>query len=62
MPCLLDLQGMLAGTLVCPVTRTPLRLSDTGNELISDAADLAFPIRDGVPILLVREARTLQTD
>ncbi|WP_425516637.1 Trm112 family protein [Sphingobium phenoxybenzoativorans] len=53
---------MLAGTLVCPVTRTPLRLSDTGNELISDAADLAFPIRDGVPILLVREARTLQTD
>ncbi|WP_083276856.1 Trm112 family protein [Sphingobium phenoxybenzoativorans] len=52
---------MLAGTLVCPATRTPLRLSDTGNELISHAAGLAFPIRDGVPILLVREARTLQT-
>jgi uncharacterized protein YbaR (Trm112 family) len=55
----LDLSGMLAGILVCPVTRTPLRLREDGNELISDAAGLAFPIRDGVPVLLVREARPL---
>jgi uncharacterized protein YbaR (Trm112 family) len=43
--------------LVCPVTRTPLRRE--GKELISDAAGLAFPIRDGAAIMLVEEARPL---
>ena len=47
----------LLAKLVCPATRTPLRR--VGDELISDAAGLAFPIRGGVPIMLVEEARTI---
>lgn len=47
----------LLSKLCCPLTRTPLRLA--GNELVSDAARLAFPIRDGVPVMLVEEARLL---
>ena len=45
----------LLGKLVCPLTRTPLRLD--GDELISDAARLAYPVRDGVPVMLVEAAR-----
>lgn len=46
-------------SLVCPLTRTGLDyLSDT-QELVSKAAGLAFPIRDGIPIMLVGEARRL---
>lgn len=49
----------LLAILVCPATRMPLRHDPDRNELISDAAGLAFPIRDGVPVLLVEEARRL---
>lgn len=49
----------LFAMLVCPLTRTKLRYDDAQQELISDAARLAFPIRDGVPILVVDEARAL---
>lgn len=49
----------LLSILVCPVTRTPLRHDAARDELISDAAGLAFPIRDGVPVMLVEEARAL---
>jgi len=45
--------------LVCPVTRTRLRYDETAQELISEAAGLAFPVRDGVPVMLVEEARKL---
>ena len=45
--------------LVCPVTRSPLRYDREKAELISSAARLAYPIRDGVPIMLPDEARTL---
>lgn len=45
--------------LVCPVTRGPLRYDAAGSELVSDAAGLAYPVRDGVPILLPEEARRL---
>jgi len=45
--------------LVCPLTRTKLRYDEARQELISDAAGLAFPIRDGVPILLVDAARVI---
>lgn len=45
--------------LVCPVTRTPLAFDSTSNELVSTAAGLAYPIRDGVPVLLIEEARPL---
>jgi uncharacterized protein YbaR (Trm112 family) len=43
--------------LVCPVTKTVLRYDAAAQELISDAAGLAFPIREGIPIMLVEEAR-----
>jgi uncharacterized protein YbaR (Trm112 family) len=49
----------LLAILVCPVTRTPLRYDRVAGELISDAAALAYPIRDGVPVMLVEEARRL---
>ena len=49
----------LLAILVCPLTRQPLRYDPERNELISDAAKLAYPIRDGVPVLLVDEARPL---
>lgn len=46
--------------LVCPLTRTPLRYDAKHAELISDKARLAFPIRNGIPIMLVEEARSLE--
>lgn len=49
----------LLAKLVCPITRTPLRWDGRTGELVSDAAALAFPVRDGVPVLLVREARAI---
>lgn len=42
--------------LVCPVTRQRLRLNAAGTALISDAAGVVYPIRDGVPVLLIEEA------
>lgn len=48
--------------LVCPLTKTTLRYDRERQELISDAARLAYPIRDGIPIMLVDEARSLDED
>ena len=48
--------------LVCPLTRTALEYDPDGNELVSRAARLAFPVRDGIPIMLVSEARQLPED
>ncbi|KPF84585.1 hypothetical protein IP70_14810 [alpha proteobacterium AAP38] len=45
--------------LVCPLTKAPLRYDAAAQELISDQAKLAYPIRDGIPIMLVDEARRL---
>jgi uncharacterized protein YbaR (Trm112 family) len=45
--------------LVCPLTKGPLRYDRERNELISEQAGLAYPIRDGIPIMLVDEARRL---
>lgn len=45
--------------LVCPVTKLTLRYDAARQELISEAARLAFPIRDGIPIMLIDEARRL---
>lgn len=53
------LDPRLLEVLVCPVTKQPLRYDEAGGELISDAAGLAFPIRDGIPIMLPDEARPL---
>jgi len=43
--------------LVCPVTKGPLRFDAARGELISEKAGLAYPIRDGIPVMLVDEAR-----
>jgi uncharacterized protein YbaR (Trm112 family) len=53
------LDPWLLERLVCPITRTPLRYDEAAGELISDAAGLAYPIRDGVPVMLVEEARRI---
>jgi uncharacterized protein YbaR (Trm112 family) len=45
--------------LVCPLTRGPLRYDAAAQELVSDQAGLAYPIRDGIPIMLVDEARKI---
>ena len=45
--------------LVCPVTRTPLVYDRARGELVSKAARLAYPVRDGVPVMLPEEARAL---
>ncbi|HYI83309.1 MAG TPA: Trm112 family protein [Acetobacteraceae bacterium] len=45
--------------LVCPVTKGPLRYDRARGELVSEGARLAYPIRDGIPIMLPDEARPL---
>ncbi len=52
----------LLEVLVCPQTRTPLRYDRARQELISERARLAYPVRDGVPIMLIDEARELGPD
>lgn len=49
----------LLEALVCPVSRGPLSYDREAQELISDRAKLAYPIRDGIPIMLSDEARQL---
>jgi uncharacterized protein YbaR (Trm112 family) len=48
--------------LVCPVTKGPLRYDAEKQELISEKAGLAYPIRDGIPIMLIDEARKIEPD
>lgn len=52
-PALLDI-------LVCPLTRASLRYDEAAQELVSDEAGLAYPIRDGIPVMLVEEARRVE--
>ncbi len=46
--------------LVCPLTKGPLEFDAEKNELVSKSAKLAYPVRDGIPIMLVDEARELE--
>tara|TARA_R110001592_G_scaffold43060_1_gene139848 strand:+ start:7834 stop:8055 length:222 start_codon:yes stop_codon:yes gene_type:complete len=48
--------------LVCPVSKAPLDYDEQRNELICRASGLAYPIRDGIPVMLESEARVLTTD
>ncbi|MEO8242602.1 MAG: Trm112 family protein [bacterium] len=57
-PPLIDRRMLEA--LICPQTQGGLRYDAERQELISEAAGLAFPIRDGIPIMLVSEARSLK--
>jgi len=58
----MNLNSKLLDILACPVTKEPVELSADKTEFISRAAKLAYPIRDGIPIMLVSEARTLTVD
>jgi len=55
----MSLDPALLAKLICPATRTALRYDEETQELVSEAAGLAFPIRGGVPVMLVEEARLL---
>ena len=57
-----DVDPKLLEILVCPVTKAALRYDRQRQELISLEAGLAYPIRDGIPIMLVDEARRLRDD
>ena len=54
-----SVDSKLLEILVCPLTKGPLRYDAPKQELVSDKAKLAYPIRDGIPIMLVEEARKL---
>jgi len=54
-----DIDPKLLEALICPMSRTPLRYDRKAQELISERAGLAYPIREGVPIMLPDEARKL---
>ena len=49
----------LLAVLVCPITRTALIYDEAAQELISEAAGVAYPIRQGTPVMLIEEARVL---
>jgi uncharacterized protein YbaR (Trm112 family) len=51
----------LLALLVCPVTRTPLNWDEERQELVSEAAGVAYPVRDELPVLLIEEARVLNS-
>jgi uncharacterized protein len=57
----IPLDPRLLEILVCPLTKGPLEYDRARNELISRKAGLAYPIRDGIPIMLPDEARPLDT-
>ncbi len=48
--------------LVCPLTKTTLKYNEDQNELVSKVARLAYPIRDGIPVMIVSEARELNEE
>jgi uncharacterized protein YbaR (Trm112 family) len=59
MPNHSEVDRKLLERLVCPLTKGPLRYDREKQELVSEQAKLAYPIRDGIPIMLVDEARAI---
>jgi uncharacterized protein YbaR (Trm112 family) len=55
----MDVDPKLLEILVCPITKGPLVYNREKNELVSKKAGLAYPVRDGIPIMLADEARPL---
>ena len=58
----LRLDPALLEVLVCPITHGPLKYDKVRNELVSHQLGRAFPVRDGVPTMLVEESRSLDED
>ena len=56
------LDKALLELVVCPITKSKLLYNIMSNELISEKAGLAFPIINGVPILIIEEARSIKSD
>jgi hypothetical protein len=52
----------LLDILVCPVSKAPLEYDKEANELVCKASGLAYPVRDGIPVMLESEARQLSVD
>lgn len=52
----------LLSILVCPVTKAPVKYDEVKQELVCKASGLAYPIRDGIPVMLENEARLLSAD
>ncbi len=59
-PTPVEIDPRLLEILVCPVTKGPLVYDRAAGELVSSAAGLAYPVRDGIPIMLPDEARILE--
>jgi len=57
-----EIDRKLLEILVCPLTKGPLTYDRARQELVSAQAGLAYPIRDGIPIMLVEEARSLDDE
>lgn len=57
-----DVDPLLLAMLVCPLTRMPLTYDRERQELVSRPAGLAYPVRDGIPVMLVDEARKLDDE
>ena len=57
-----EIDRKLLEILVCPLTKGPLSYDRERQELLSPQAGLAYPIRDGIPIMLIEEARSLSDD
>jgi len=57
-----DIDGKMLEALICPQTGGPLMYDASAQELISKSAHLAYPIREGIPIMLVSEAREIEED
>lgn len=54
-----DIDRRMLEALICPVTHGPLSYDSSAGELVSTTAGLAFPLRDGIPVMLLSEARKL---
>ncbi len=56
------IDSKLLEILVCPVSKAPLKLDKERGELICHASGLAYPVRDGIPVLLAEEAREMSAE
>ena len=57
-----SIDKQLLSILVCPVTKAPLEYDEKNQELVCRASGLAYPIRDGIPVMLESEARSLSAE